>query len=346
MLILPAHNKSDTVISGSNSPTDAKNHAEGCNVLGKEERESEQFKADLENQVLEPEEHSQAPTDSSKQNETVEENDNVGHSHEETKVSDVDSHESRDKVVEPNKETETSDGCESESCRENATNAEIDKCNKENDNSGKSDKPIGQTQAGIEAVGKTDSDDKVKVEQKELESIKEEDDQSLVEKADTNDEKLTPKESSPSGLSSETDQPRDTSEQKSCERPEQSEISSNELKTSSIEVKEDLTELESFSSDFFLEKIGDCLLDRHFETAVRMMKAFRTRNWNDFTEFQDAELDTLLSIYARYLLKERTGVYALSGSTEYLSDLCDRLSECVANLIAGICEISDTRRDT
>ena len=84
--------------------------------------------------------------------------------------------------------------------------------------------------------------------------------------------------------------------------------------------------------------VSDAVANRHFDEAISILRSYRQRHPNlcAYEIRPDEEIETILSVYARSILKSRSGVFALLGSYEQLSSICDKLSELLADLLTII----------
>lgn len=85
------------------------------------------------------------------------------------------------------------------------------------------------------------------------------------------------------------------------------------------------------------ELVSDAVANRHFDEAISILRCYRQRHPSLSTcEIQaDEEVETILSVYARSILRTRSGVFALLGKYEELSFICDKMSEVLADLLSS-----------
>jgi len=86
------------------------------------------------------------------------------------------------------------------------------------------------------------------------------------------------------------------------------------------------------------ELVSDAVANRHFDEAISILRSYRQRHpsLSTFEIRPDEEVETILSVYARSILKSQSGVFALLGSYEQLGSVCDRLGELLADFISTI----------
>ena len=88
--------------------------------------------------------------------------------------------------------------------------------------------------------------------------------------------------------------------------------------------------------------VSDAVANRHFDDAITVLRSYRHRHpsVSRYEIRPEEEIETILSVYARSILKSRSGVFALLGSYEQLSYGCDKLSEHLADLLSTIYDSS------
>lgn len=86
--------------------------------------------------------------------------------------------------------------------------------------------------------------------------------------------------------------------------------------------------------------VSDAVANRHFNDAITVLRSYRQRHpsLSRYEIRPEEEIETILSVYARSILKSRSGVFALLGSYEQLSYICENLSEHLAELLSTIYE--------
>lgn len=92
--------------------------------------------------------------------------------------------------------------------------------------------------------------------------------------------------------------------------------------------------------------VSDAVANRHFDEAITTLRAYRQRHpsLSTYEIRPDEEIETILSVYARSILKSRSGVFALLGSYEQLSVTCDKLSELLADYLTVIYDRNKNRK--
>lgn len=92
--------------------------------------------------------------------------------------------------------------------------------------------------------------------------------------------------------------------------------------------------------------VSDAVANRHFDEAISILRCYRQRHPSlSACEVRaDEEVETILSVYARSILKTRSGVFALLGKYEELSFICDKLSEVLADLLSSTYEYSKMKK--
>ncbi|XP_047125679.1 protein furry homolog-like isoform X1 [Hydra vulgaris] len=87
----------------------------------------------------------------------------------------------------------------------------------------------------------------------------------------------------------------------------------------------------------------NAVANRQFDEAISIIRSFR-ENYQNSSSFEvklEEEIETILSIYAKNILKSRSGVFALLGSYDHLVTLCDKLNELLADFLSSAYERSD-----
>lgn len=86
------------------------------------------------------------------------------------------------------------------------------------------------------------------------------------------------------------------------------------------------------------EMVSDAVANRHFDEALSILRSYRQRHpsLSTFEIRPDEEIETILSVYARSILKSQSGVFALLGSYEQLSVTCEKLGELLADFVSTI----------
>lgn len=93
--------------------------------------------------------------------------------------------------------------------------------------------------------------------------------------------------------------------------------------------------------------VSDAVANRHFDEAISILRCYRQRHPSLSTcdVRADEEIETILSVYARSILKTRSGVFALLGKYEELSFICDKLSEVLADLLSSTYEYTKVKKN-
>ena len=86
------------------------------------------------------------------------------------------------------------------------------------------------------------------------------------------------------------------------------------------------------------EMVSDAVANRHFDEALSILRSYRQRHpsLSTFEIRPDEEIETILSVYARSILKSQSGVFALLGSYEQLIVTCEKLGELLADFVSTI----------
>lgn len=94
------------------------------------------------------------------------------------------------------------------------------------------------------------------------------------------------------------------------------------------------------------ELVSDAVDKKQFDEALSILRCYRQRHpsLSTYEIRADEEIETILSVYARSILKTRSGVFALLGRYEELSLVCDKLSETLADLLSATYEFSKPNR--
>ena len=118
----------------------------------------------------------------------------------------------------------------------------------------------------------------------------------------------------------------------------------NSTKDCSTLENENITNEDVFLNDeSAIRRITDSLSRGKFLDAIEALRNYRSNSGIDETDFEDNERDALFALLAKTSVQNRTSIIAVSGSIESLADICDQLSECMAELLAVICCISDKK---
>lgn len=90
------------------------------------------------------------------------------------------------------------------------------------------------------------------------------------------------------------------------------------------------------------ELVSDAVDKKQFDEALSILRCYRQRHpsLSTYEIRADEEVETILSVYARSILRTRTGVFALLGKYDELSYICDKLSESLADLLSATYESS------
>lgn len=94
------------------------------------------------------------------------------------------------------------------------------------------------------------------------------------------------------------------------------------------------------------ELVSDAVDKKQFDDALSILRCYRQRH-SSLSTYEiraDEEIETILSVYARSILKSRSGVFALLGRYEELSLVCDKLSETLADLLSATYELTKPNR--
>ena len=94
------------------------------------------------------------------------------------------------------------------------------------------------------------------------------------------------------------------------------------------------------------ELVSDAVDKKQFDEALSILRCYRQRHpsLSTYEIRADEEIETILSVYARSILKTRSGVFALLGRYEELSLICDKLSETLADFLSATYEFSKPNR--
>ena len=94
------------------------------------------------------------------------------------------------------------------------------------------------------------------------------------------------------------------------------------------------------------ELVSDAVSKKQFDEALSILRCYRQRHpsLSTYEIRADEEIETILSVYARSIIKTQSGVFALLGKYEELSNICDKLSETLAELLSSTYDFTRSKK--